>query len=261
VIKIIDPVMIEVFSLEVRWYGFLIVSAIIISLILLNHLLQKETEFDFEFFLDYIILALPFGIVAARIYYVIFNLDYYLERPSKILAINEGGLAIHGGLLMGIAVLFFLAKKKNKKFLKALDYLAPLTAFSQAIGRWGNFINQEAYGQIVSENYYDLFPNFIKKQMYIDGAYREATFFYESAGNFLLFIFLIFYLNSGQKKDGEVFSFYLILYSSFRFLIEEQRTDSLLLAGEIQVAKLISFLMIIAGFSLLYYIRKTKKST
>jgi phosphatidylglycerol:prolipoprotein diacylglycerol transferase len=97
--------------------------------------------------------------------------------------------------------------------------------------------------------------------MFIDGAYREATFLYESAANFLLFIFLIFYLNSGQKKDGEIFSFYLILYSSFRFFIEEQRTDSLLIAGEIQVAKLISFLMIIVGFSLLYYIKKIKKSS
>ncbi len=252
--------MIKVFSLEIRWYGFLIVSAIIISLILLNYLLQKEEEFDFEFFLDYIILVLPLAILAARIYYVLFNLDYYLKRPFKILAINEGGLAIHGGLLMGIAVLFVLTKKRNKNLLKALDYLAPLTAFSQAVGRWGNFINREAYGQIVNESYYNFFPKFIKKQMFIDGAYREATFLYESAANFLLFTFLIFYLNSGQKKDGEVFSFYLIIYSSFRFFIEEQRTDSLLIAGEIQVAKLISFLMIIAGFSLLYYIRRIEKS-
>ncbi|CCU79534.1 Prolipoprotein diacylglyceryl transferase [Halanaerobium saccharolyticum subsp. saccharolyticum DSM 6643] len=258
-IKIIDPVMIRVFSWEIRWYGFLIVSAIIISLILLNYLLKKEKEFDFEFFLDYIILALPLGIIAARIYYVLFNFDYYINRPFKILAIHEGGLAIHGGLLMGIAVLFFLTKKRNKKFFKAIDYLAPLTAFSQALGRWGNFINQEAYGQVVNESYYKFFPEFIKKQMFIEGAYREATFFYESAANFLLFIFLSFYLNSRRKRDGEVFSFYLILYSLFRFFIEEQRTDSLLIAGEIQVAKLISILMIIAGFSLLYYIRKIKK--
>lgn len=252
--------MIEVFSLEIRWYGFLIVSAIIISLILLNYLLQQENEFDFEFFLDYIIFALPLGIIGARIYYVLFNLEYYSKRPFKILAVNEGGLAIHGGLLIGIAVLFFLTKKRNKKFLKALDYLAPLTAFSQAVGRWGNFMNQEAYGQIVNESYYNFFPEFIKKQMFIKGAYREATFLYESTADFFLFLFLIFYLYFGQKNDGEVFSFYLILYSVFRFFIEEQRTDSLLIAGEIQIAKLISFLMIIIGIFLLYYIKKIKGS-
>jgi phosphatidylglycerol:prolipoprotein diacylglycerol transferase len=161
---------------------------------------------------------------------------------------------------MGIAVLFFLTKKRNIKLLKALDYLAPLTAFAQSVGRWGNFVNQEAFGQIVSENYYNFFPEFIKKQMFINGSYREATFLYESTANFLLFIFLIFYLHSSQKKNGEIFSFYLIFYSLFRFFIEEQRTDSLLIAGEIQVAKLISVFMIIAGFSLLYYVRKVKES-
>ncbi|PXV69952.1 prolipoprotein diacylglyceryl transferase [Halanaerobium congolense] len=257
-IKIIDPVMIEIFSLPIRWYGVIIVSGIIISLVILNYLLQGEDEFDFEFFLDYIIIALPLGIISARLYYVIFNLDYYLEEPLKILAINEGGLAIHGGLLMGIAVLFFLTRKRNKKFLKALDYLAPITAFAQAVGRWGNFMNQEAYGQIVNESYYNFFPEFIKNQMWIDGAYREAAFLYESVLNFLLFIILVFYLNSKQKKDGEIFSLYLIFYSIFRFFIEEQRTDSLLISGEIQVAKLVSVLMIIAGCLLLYYIRKRR---
>lgn len=252
--------MIEVFSLPIRWYGFLIVSAIIISLFILNFLLQQEEDFEFEFFLDYIIIALPLGIISARVYYVLFNLSYYLKKPLKILAINEGGLAIHGGLLMGIAVLFFMSRKREKNFLKALDYLAPLTAFSQAIGRWGNFINQEAYGQIVSENYYNLFPEFIKKQMFIDGAYREAAFLYESISNFLLFIFLIFYLKSKQKKNGEIFAFYLIFYSFFRFFIEEQRTDSLLIAGEFQLAKLISISMIIAGIYLLFQIRKSSKS-
>lgn len=259
-IKIIDPVMIRFFSLEIRWYGFFIVSALLISLFILNYLLKREESLEFEFFLDYIIIALPLGVLAARLYYVIFNLDYYLNYPIKIMAINEGGLAIHGGLLLGIIALYLLAKKRKKNFWLALDYLAPLTALSQSIGRWGNFINQEAYGQIVSENYYDIFPEFIKKQMYVKGAYREATFFYESAADLLLFVFLLFYLGSDTKKDGEVFSLYLIIYSVFRFFIEEQRTDSLLIA-EFQVAKLISLALIIAGISMFYYIRKVKNST
>jgi len=259
VIEIIDPIMIRVFSFEIRWYGFFIVSALLISLLILSYLLKKEDDLDFEFFLDYIIIAFPLGILGARLYYVIFNLDYYLDRPAKILAINEGGLAIHGGLLLGIGVLYFLTKKRNKNFLLALDYLVPLTAFSQALGRWGNFINQEAYGVIVTENYYDLFPEFIKKQMYIDGAYREATFLYESAANLFLFIFLLFYLRSDLKEDGEVFSFYLIIYSLYRFFIEGQRTDSLLIA-DFQAARLISIVMIVIGISLIYHIRSSTKN-
>ena len=251
--------MIRFFSLEIRWYGFLIVSALVGSLIILNYLIKREENLDFEFFLDYIIIAFPLGVLAARLYYVVFNLDYYLNNPGEIIAINEGGLAIHGGLLLGIIVLYLLAKNRKKNFWLALDYLAPLTAFAQSVGRWGNFVNQEAYGQIVSENYYKVFPEFIKKQMYIRGAYREATFLYESAANFMLFFLLLFYLKSDFKKDGEVFSLYLIIYSTFRYFIEEQRTDSLLI-GDFQVAKLISLILIITGISLLYYIRKLRNS-
>ncbi|SIQ98776.1 prolipoprotein diacylglyceryl transferase [Halanaerobium kushneri] len=258
-IKIIDPVLIRFFSLEVRWYGFLIVSALIISLFILNLLLRSEKEFDFEFFLDFIIIAFPLGVLGARLYYVIFNLDYYLNYPEKIIAINEGGLAIHGGIIVGVLILYLLTKKRNKNFFLALDYLAPLTALAQSIGRWGNFINQEAYGKIVAESYYNFFPEFIKKQMYIKGAYREATFLYESIVDFFLFLILFFYLRSDYKKNGEVFSLYLIIYSVFRFLIEEQRTDSLIIF-DFQVARLISLLLIFIGVSLIYYIRKVRKS-
>ncbi|RAK07370.1 prolipoprotein diacylglyceryl transferase [Halanaerobium saccharolyticum] len=258
-IKIIDPVMITFFSLEIRWYGFLIVSALLISLFILNYLLKKEKKVNFEFFLDFIILAFPLGILGARLYYVVFNFEYYIKRPAKILAITDGGLAIHGGLIVGVIVLYLLARKRDKKILLALDYLAPLTAFSQSVGRWGNFVNQEAYGQIVSEGYYDIFPDFIKRQMYIEDLYREPTFLYESAADFMLFVFLLFYLRSDFKKDGEVFSLYLIFYSVIRFFIEEQRTDSLFIA-DFKVAKLISLVLIFIGLSLFYYIRKVQNS-
>ncbi|TDO87808.1 phosphatidylglycerol:prolipoprotein diacylglycerol transferase [Halanaerobium saccharolyticum] len=258
-IKIIDPILIRFFSLEIRWYGFLIVLALLISLFILKLLLKGEERLNFEFFLDFIIIAFPLGILGARLYYVVFNIQYYINRPAKIMAVTDGGLAIHGGLLVGIIILCLLAKRKEKNILLALDYLAPLTAFSQSIGRWGNFFNQEAYGQIVSESYYSLFPDFIKKQMYIRGAYREAAFFYESAADFMLFVFLLFYLGSDIKKDGEVFSLYLIFYSIFRFFIEEQRTDSLFIA-DFKVAKLISLILIFIGISLFYYIRKVKNS-
>lgn len=254
-ISIIDPIMINIYSLNITWYAFFIVSALIISLIILSYLLKNESELDFDFFLDFFIIALPLSILAARLYYVIFKSNYYFNNPEEILAIQKGGLAIHGGLIMGIAVLYFISLKKNNNFFKALDYLSPLTAFSQAVGRWGNFINQEAYGGIVDNAYYDIFPEFIKKQMYIKGYYREATFIYESAADFLLFIFLLFYLKFKKEKDGEVFSLYLIFYSVFRFFIEARRTDSLMFYG-FQVAQLVSIVMIILGLILFYYLHQ-----
>lgn len=243
--------MFKILSLEIRWYGFLIISSLLISLIILNFLLKKDdSEIEFEFFLDFIIFALPAAVIGARLYYVVFNLDYYMNRPEKILAVQEGGLAIHGALIFAAAFLYIIAKKRGVSFLKSLDYLAPLMSFGQSVGRWGNFINQEAYGKIVSSDYYYFFPDFIKNQMFINGKYREATFLYESIADFLLFIFLFFYLIKGRGKNGDVTAFYLIFYSVFRYFIEELRTDSLIIYG-FQTAKLMSILMIILGIYIL----------
>ncbi len=259
-IKIIDPVMFEIFSFKIRWYGFLIISSLLISLIILKFLLKKDnSEIDFEFFLDYIIFALPTAVVGARLYYVIFNLDYYMSRPGKILAVQEGGLAIHGALIFAAVLLYIFARKRQVSFLKSLDYLVPLMSLGQSIGRWGNFINQEAYGKIVNIDYYNFFPKFIKNQMFIDGYYREATFLYESTADFLLFIFLFFYLIKfkHRRKNGDITAFYLIFYSIFRYFIEELRTDSLIIY-DIQAAKLMSVLMIILGITILIKNQLTK---
>lgn len=105
-IKIIDPVMIKIFSFQIRWYGVIIISAILIALIILNHLLKRETELEFEFFIDFLLFAFPLAIVGGRLYYVIFNLDYYLADPIRIIALHEGGLAIHGALLFAFLLLF-----------------------------------------------------------------------------------------------------------------------------------------------------------
>lgn len=243
--------MFEIFSLEIRWYGFLIISSILLSLIILKYLLKKDdSDIDFDFFLDFIIFALPTAVLGARLYYVLFNLDYYLNRPGKIFAVQEGGLAVHGALIFASAVLYIMSKKRDYSFFKSLDYLAPLMSLGQSIGRWGNFINQEAYGKIVSSDYYNFFPDFIKKQMFINGHYREAAFLYESTADFLLFLFLFFYLIKGKAKNGDITAFYLIFYSIFRYIIEEMRTDSLLIYG-FQAAQIASVLLMILGISIL----------
>lgn len=250
-IKIIDPVMIKILSLEIRWYGFLIISSLIISLFILKKLVKAEKRLNFEFFLDFLIMALPGAIIGARIYYVLFKLDYYLNRPSEIIAIQKGGLAIHGALIAGILILFLLSRKREVSFLRALDYLSTVMVLGQSIGRWGNFINREAYGRIVEKAYFKFFPEFIKNQMYINDAYREPTFLYESAADFMIFIFLFYYLKSDKGRDGDTFAFYLILYSVFRFFIEGLRTDSLMFWG-MQIAQIMSIIMIILGAAIIY---------
>ena len=149
-IKIIDPVIIKIFSLEIRWYGVIIVLAILIALLIMNHLLKRENELEFEFFIDFLLFAFPLAVLGGRLYYVIFNLDYYLADPIKIIAVHEGGLAIHGALLFAFLLLLFMSKKRDISLLKALDYISPPLVLAQSIGRWGNFFNQEAYGRVVS---------------------------------------------------------------------------------------------------------------
>jgi len=185
------------------------------------------------------------------LYYVIFNWSYYKNDISAIINIRQGGLAIHGAIIGGLIVLWILVKKYQVNFWKVVDIIAPSLILGQAIGRWGNFINQEAYGKIVSSEYYNKFPGFIKQQMYIDGYYRQPTFLYESIWNLLIFIILIFLRRRKFIKDGDVFALYLILYSSARFFIEKMRTDSLIFEG-IMVARLISLLMIFIGVIIIF---------
>ncbi|SFL29252.1 prolipoprotein diacylglyceryl transferase [Halanaerobium salsuginis] len=243
-IIIINPVAFELFNLKIRWYGIIIAAALLISLFVLKLILKDVKKLDFDFYLDYIILAFPLAILGARFYYVIFNLPYYLSNPVEIIAIYHGGLAIHGGLLVGILVLYFWARHRAVNFWQALDFLAPAVALAQALGRWGNFINQEAYGRVVRADFFVMLPEFIKKQMFINGYYREPTFLYESILDLLLFLILIIYRQNSKRASGDLAAIYLAGYSGYRFFIEDLRTDSLVIA-DFQIARIISVLLFI----------------
>ena len=179
-------------------------------------------------------------------YYVIFNWAYYKNDLSAIINIRQGGLAIHGAIIGGLIVLIILVKKYRVSFWKVVDIIAPSLILGQAIGRWGNFINQEAYGKIVSSEYYAKFPDFIKQQMFIEGYYRQPTFLFESIWNLIIFLVLVILRRRKFIKAGDIFALYLILYSSARFFIEKMRTDSLIFEG-MMVARLISLFMIFIG--------------
>ena len=238
--------------LQIKWYSFFILLAMVTGSFLVYKEARKKgasTE-DLE---DLLFYGLIFGILGARIYYVLFNLDYYLNNLTEIFKIWNGGLAIHGGILGGLIFFLIYCKKKNWNTLLLLDITVVGLLVGQAIGRWGNFFNSEAYGRVVTlKTLQDLhIPEFIIKGMYIGGAYHEPTFFYESIFSFLGFLVLLGIRKIKKLRVGQLCGTYLIWYGTERFFIEGMRQDSLML-GTIKMAQLVSLLFIGIGIYLLF---------
>ena len=250
----INPIAFSLGPLTVHWYGIFIALAFLAGLIVASHE-AKRNNLNPEIIIDMILWMFPFIIIGLRLYFVIFNWDYYSQNPSQIFAIWGGGLAIHGALFACILVAIVFVKKKNISFWLLADCTAPGIILGQAIGRWGNFINQEAYGGIVSRGFLEnlFIPEWIIEQMYINGNYHHPTFLYESIWNLLIFIFLFFFWKKQDfLKRGDVFLTYFALYSVGRFFIEGLRTDSLML-GDIRVAQLVSVILIIVSINISIY--------
>ncbi|MCF8011831.1 MAG: prolipoprotein diacylglyceryl transferase [Clostridiales bacterium] len=246
----IDPVALEIGSITVRWYGITMASAFIMGTILAYYR-AASNKIDPDHILNLITLIIPFSIIGARIYYVIFEWENYAGNFYEIIAIWHGGLAIHGGIIGGIAAGLIYTRIKQLPPLKIADILSPSLILGQAIGRWGNFINQEAHGGPVSHTFINRFPEFIEKQMYINGQYYHPTFLYESFWDLLVFIILILRW-PGKKFQGEIMLLYLALYSLGRFFIEAMRTDSLMI-GPLMVAQLVSAILVIGSTAGLIY--------
>jgi phosphatidylglycerol:prolipoprotein diacylglycerol transferase len=254
-IQPIDPVAIAFGPLQVHWYGVIIGLAIILAL----YIAVRETEkrgLDKDVFMDLMLWAIPIAILSARLYYVIFEWNYYSQNPGEIIAIWNGGLAIHGALIGGVITAIVFTKKRQVSFWQLVDIAAPSIILGQAIGRWGNFINQEAHGGEVTRAFLEnlQLPEFIINQMYINGAYYHPTFLYESIWNFVGFILLIL-LRKVNLRRGEMFLSYVIWYSVGRFFIEGMRTDSLMLTESLRMAQTISAVLIIAAVVVLLYRR------
>ena len=253
----IDPIAFEIGPLSVAWYGLIIVVAMILAV----YLTIKEGEIrgiSEDFVVDTAFWVLPLGILGARLYYVLFELDYYLANPLQILAIWEGGLAIYGGIIVGVLTVYWRAKKENVPFLLIIDILAPYTLLAQAIGRWGNFINQEAHGGEVSRQFLEnlMLPEFIIEGMHIYGAYYHPTFLYESLWSLLGVVLLLVLRNREQLLlRGETTAGYLIWYGFGRLFIEGLRTDSLYL-GPFRISQIVSAVIILIGIGIIFYQRR-----
>lgn len=239
-----DPIAFYLFGIPIRWYGLLIASAVIIGTVLALRE-TKRKGLDEEIFIDLLLYAIPFSIIGARIYYVIFSWDLYKDNPIEAFNIRAGGLAIHGVIIAAVIVVIIFSKLKKQNPWILIDIAAPSLILGQAIGRWGNFANQEAHGG----------PTNLPWGILIDGVKVHPTFLYESIWNFLVFFVLLWFSRKKAKENGEVFLLYLILYSIARFFIEGLRTDSLMW-GPIRVAQLISLAIIIIGSYIFYKRRK-----
>ena len=241
----------------VRWYGILMAVAIIVGL-WLGHREARRQNLPADDIISAGQWAILAGLVGARIYEVIFNWDYYGQFPSKIIAVWEGGLAMHGGLIVGPLVGAWLAYRWGIPILRGLDVAAPSIVIGQAIGRWGNFFNEEAFGR----------PTDLPWKLYISPAHRppgftqfdyfHPTFLYESLWDFAVFLVLVGVLRARfQLRPGAVFFAYIGLYSIGRFMIESLRLDSFWL-GSVRVPQAASVIGVAIAIIGLIWVRNRK---
>jgi len=236
-------------SLEfsIRWYGVLIASAMALGLWLAARDAGRRGERPEEL-LKAAEFALVGGLIGARTYYVLFNLGYYRTEPWwRVFAVWEGGLAIHGGLIGGLFVGGMYVWLRRAPLLTYLDIVAPYLALGQAIGRWGNFFNEEAFGRPTDLPWKLYISEVRRPPQFFDAEYFHPTFLYESLWNLgVVLILLVALRRRFERAPGALFLAYLGLYSAGRFWIEGLRMDSLML-GSLRVAQVVSVVAVIVA--------------
>ena len=254
----IDRVAFNLLGIPIYWYALIIVSGIIIAMWLSSREAVR-VGLKSEDVTDFMLWGLPLSIIGARLYYILFDLPQYIADPIQIFNIRSGGLAIYGGLIAGAITLYFFTKYHFISMWTFLDIAAPIVLLAQAIGRWGNFMNHEAYGPVTTRIFLENLhiPRFIIDNMYIEGFYRQPTFLYESVWSLIGFILLLFLRNKKHLlKKGEVLLVYVMWYSFGRFFIEGLRTDSLYFLGVIRISQLLSAFLFVGTIILFIWRRK-----
>lgn len=243
----IDPVAFRLFGLEIYWYAIIIITGIIVAAQFAKAEFVRR-GFDEDFIYDILFVVLPIGILGARFWYVIFEWDYYGANPSQILNFRAGGLAIHGGILFGSIALLIYARYKQIPILDLMDVMVPSLVLAQGIGRWGNFANSEAHGG----------PTDLPWGIIIDGVKVHPTFLYESLGDILIFLFLIYYRKRNPAK-GKQTAIYFMAYGILRYFVEGLRTDSLYI-GSLRTAQIVSIIYLVFGIGLYIWASKNNLS-
>lgn len=250
----------ELGPIVIHWYGIIIAIAFLIGLLVTTNIAKKQNE-NPDHILNlstYLLLGAVFG---ARLYFVLFNGSYYLRHPQEILMLWQGGLSIHGALLGGIITIIAYTKFYKLSLLKYLDILAYGTVLGQAIGRWGNFFNSEAFGLPTNLPLIKLYiPAELRPLQYKQFQFFHPTFLYESLWDLTIFILLFFVFRKKLKSyNGAVFFLYLTLYSTGRFFIEALRIDSIYFLLGMPLAQIISIILIIIGIAGLYIVLNRKQ--
>ncbi len=245
----INRVAFDIFDISVYWYGLIIAAGLLLA-VLYGTFESKKTGLDNDDFLNMLLIALPVSIVCARAYYVIFNFDMYKDDLLSILDIRSGGIAIYGAVIGAALTVIIYCKKKKISVGTVLDILAVGLLIGQAIGRWGNFVNGEAFGGTTDS----LLAMTVASGGNIVAKSVHPTFLYESLWNALGIVFLLIY-KKYKKFNGEVFCSYMVWYGLGRAVIEGLRADSLYI-GAFRVSQLLSIVLVLAGITLIIIKRK-----
>ena len=238
-----NPIAFTIIGLEVRWYGICIAVAILTGLFIAYNRAPRH-GIPQERIIDLALISLPMGIIGSRLYYVLFNWEQYADDFFKIINTRAGGLAIHGGLIFGLLAAAICCRLWRISPLNLLDLTVPSIALAQAIGRWGNYFNQEAHGG----------PTGLPWAIEINGEMVHPTFLYESVWCFTLF-FVLLLIDNRRSYTGQTFLLYGILYSVERFFVEQLRTDSLML-GPFKTAQIVSAAVFILFLFIYIYMSK-----
>lgn len=256
-----DRVLVSIGPFKIYYYSVTMLLAVLVGIWLAY---RESKHYGMKAYItDLVTYLIIFGIVGARLYYVIFNFDNYKERLLDIFKIWEGGIAIYGAVLGGFGAILYYARKRKKSVIRTTDIIVPGLILAQAIGRWGNFFNSEAHGGVVSLDFLKRIhiPNFIIEGMYIGGEYYHPTFLYESIWCVIGFGVIVVLRKLLKRKLGVVTASYFIWYGIGRFFIEGLRTDSLYV-GNYRVSQLVSLGLILIGIVMfiIMFIRKDGKS-
>lgn len=253
-----DRVAFDLGFIQIYWYSIFIFLGLLVACTVIYRE-SKKRGIEEDTLINMTFSTVIAGIIGARLYYVLFNLSYYLQHPIEIFEIWNGGLAIHGAIIAGLITIFIFCKSMRLSFMRMLDIVVVGLIIGQAIGRWGNFFNSEAYGAITTLKSLESqgIPKFIIDGMYILGEYRQPTFFYESIGCLFGFLAMLIVRSGKYLKRGNLTAFYLVWYGILRFLIEGLRTDSLML-GPIKMAQVVSAIFVLIG--IIIFLSNIKKS-
>jgi len=246
---LIDPVAFTILRKDIYWYGIIIATGFLLAIIFASYEAKRVGQ-NSEAIMDVVLWGTPAAIIGARLYYVIFNWSQYKDSPGEIIAIWHGGLAIYGAIIAAVVTTILYCKYKKVNFWEISDVCSFGLLIGQAIGRWGNFVNQEAYG---AQTNLPWRMEIFSKEL---GTYIAVhpTFLYESLWNTLGFLLLLFYRKK-KKFNGEIFLLYTLWYGFGRFWIEGLRADSLYL-GSIRISQLVAVLAVVGSIIMIFYRRK-----